>query len=447
MEINKHICPNCFFHNNEDVIKCLKCDYKINSESKTSFALSPGTVLAERYIIGRILGSGGFGITYKAKDLLTDELCAIKEYFPMKWAFRKRDETEVLPISEAKESLFIHGRKGFIEEAKILMKFRSDKNIVHVKNFFALNNTAYLIMEFLDGTNFKTLINKQNGKVPFNVGVEVFLTAANALDRVHSYDILHRDISPENIFITSDAGIKLIDFGSARQAVDNNMSVLLKPGFAPVEQYSSNGKQGAWTDIYSLAATFYLSVSGKSVPDAQSRVVEDTLERLENVCSEATVEWGNVIEKALEIDASERYQNISEMLGDIGKVLTREQPINGSIPNVIPYVYIEQCKYEGAWSQCRKIYIEKDRKYTFGRSYQTCDFVVDMADYLSRSHCDIVYSEKSNCFLVKDLSSNGTYFSNGVRMPRDKYVKVNAESKINLGSGSTVLRVGVENED
>lgn len=447
MKISNFICPNCFSSISENSTKCLKCGYTLQKENKNIYALQPGTVIAERYVIGRVIGSGGFGITYKAKDLLTDELCAVKEYLPSKLAYRKPGDDRLYAISESKKVLFEHSRKGFLDEAKIMMKFKNDKNIVHVENFLALNNTAYLVMEFLDGTNFMTLINKQNGKVPFNIGVEVFLTVANALERVHLNNILHRDISPENIFITNDANIKLIDFGSARQVVDGNMSVLLKPGFAPIEQYSSNGKQGPWTDIYSLAATFYLSVTGKAVPDSQSRVSEDTLVRLDKICTQASEEWGNVIDKALKIDAEERYQSINEMLDDVGKVITRDKgEKQRDEPNVFPYVYIEKCKYEGSWSRSRKIYLDKDRNYTFGRSYQLCDYVVDMADYVSREHCVIFYSQKNKCFFVKDVSSNGTYSENGNRFQKDNFVKVDINSKINLGSKNTVLKVGVEFE-
>lgn len=442
-----NICPNCFSENNTESEKCSFCGYRTDAKSKNVFALSPGTVIAERFLIGRVLGSGGFGITYKAKDILTEEVCAVKEYFPTSCAYRKPGDNNVYPISEAKNGIFQHGRKNFIDEAKILIKFKNDENIVHVENFLAVNNTAYLVMEFLDGTNYKTLINKQNGKIPFSIGVDVFITVANALDRIHSHDILHRDISPENIFITNKAQIKLIDFGSARQMIDGSMSVLLKHGFAPIEQYSSTGKQGAWTDIYSLAATFYLSVTGKQVPDSRSRVKTDELERLEKNCPDASVEWGDVIEKALKVDASERYRSVGEMMEDVGKVMTRfgtdEEP---EPPKIIPYILIEKCKYEGSWSRVKKIYIEKNKQFTFGRSYQVSDYVVDMADYISRAHCVIFYSEKNGCFFVKDVSSNGTYFYNGVRLKKDTFIKVDINSKISLGANTTVLKVGVDDE-
>lgn len=448
-ELNIELCPNCFEKVDKGSAKCPHCGGSYEVKSSNAHALKPMSVVAERYVIGKVLGAGGFGVTYKAKDLLTDEICAIKEYFPTSWAYRANDGQTLVAKSEKEKYSFSYGKKRFLDEAKMLIKFEKNENIVHVKNFFASNNTAYLVMEYLDGINFRTMMNKRGGKLPFAACVQVFTAVANALQTIHAMDILHRDISPENIFITRESKIILIDFGSARQYVneDTDLSVFIKPGLAPIEQYYSNGKQGPWTDIYALASTFYQSVSGIAVPLAPDRIMEDSLKPLDSVCPSVPAGWSRVIEKALRVNASERYQTIDELLDDVNKITTISSRVAPPPPpaQVKPVLIIEQCKHSNEWSGNR-IELQKDREYSLGRSVQKCDIIVDMAEYVSRRHCSLIYDSAKKSFLVKDVSANGTFKESGERISREGFEQVMPGTRLFLGSRSTVIRVATENE-
>lgn len=442
------LCPNCFEKVVRNSTKCPHCGSDYEIKTSNTHALKPMSVVAERYVIGRVLGSGGFGVTYKAKDLLTEEICAIKEYFPTSWAYRVKDGQTLAAKSEKEKLSFSHGKNRFLDEAKMLIKFEKNENIVHVKNFFASNNTAYLVMEYLDGINFRTMMNKRGGKLPFAICVQVFTAVACALQTIHSKDILHRDISPENIFITRDSKIILIDFGSARQYINENtdLSVFIKPGLAPIEQYYSNGNQGPWTDIYALASTFYQSVSGIPVPLAPDRITEDSLQPLDSVCPSIPPGWSKVIDKALKVNSSERYQTIEEILEDVNKIRTvseRPRPMPEPPAAAKPVMIIEHCKHSNDWEGSKKE-LAKDKEYYLGRSVQKCDIIVDMAEYVSRRHCLLVYDSAKRCFLIKDLSVNGTFRETGERISNERFEQISPGTRIFLGSKSTVIKVAIE---
>lgn len=448
-EIETNLCPNCFEKIGKGTTTCPHCGYNSSQKTSNEHALKPMTIVAERYVIGKVLGAGGFGVTYKAKDLLTEDICAIKEYFPTSWAYRVKDGQTLTAKSEKDKYNFTYGKKRFLDEAKMLIKFEKNENIVHVKNFFASNNTAYIVMEYLDGINFRTLMNKKGGKLPFAACVQVFIAVANALQTIHSQDILHRDISPENVFVTRDSKIILIDFGSARQFVseDTDLSVFIKPGLAPIEQYYSNGKQGPWTDIYALASTFYQSVTGIAVPVAPDRTDNDTLKSLDSVCSSIPSGWSEIIDKALKISSSERYQTIEELLDDVNKIKTVSQPpiTEKTSAPAKPVLIVEKCKHSDDWKG-NKFELEKDREYYLGRSVQKCDIVVDMAEYVSRRHCVILFDSVKNCFLVKDISVNGTFRENCKRISSERFEQIMPGMKLFIGSRSTVVKVATENE-
>ncbi len=455
------VCPNCFADVANDTIKCPKCGYKVDTQSSNVHALKPITVVADRYLIGRVLGSGGFGVTYKAKDLLTDDICAVKEYFPTAWAYREKDYNNIVAKSDKEKVNFDSGKRRFLDEAKLLNKFKNEENIVKVTNFFASNNTAYLVMEFLDGATLRHVMNTKGGKLPFDICTHVFTAVATALQRLHNKDVLHRDISPENVFITKKSEIKLIDFGSAKQSIkeaDSSLSVFVKPGLAPIEQYYSNGNQGPWTDIYALASMFYQMVSGVAVPAAPDRATEDKLKPLKNVSSSVSNEWSRIIDKALSMEAADRYQSISELLDDVDKIDTETKPpllpkplsppppkpqpspVKQLPQKISPYIVIEKSKHNDMRGRTR-IELECDREYCLGRSVQKCDIVVDMSEFVSRRHCLIKFDSALKSFVIKDISVNGVFMQTGERIIRDRYVRVNLGTLIFLGSKDTAIRM------
>ncbi len=470
------VCPNCFTDVANDAIKCPECGYKVDTQSSNVHALKPITVVADRYLIGRVLGSGGFGVTYKAKDLLTDDICAVKEYFPTAWAYREKDSNNIVAKSDKEKVNFDSGKRRFLDEAKLLNKFKNEENIVKVTNFFASNNTAYLVMEFLDGATLRHVMNTKGGKLPFDICTHVFTAVATALQRLHNKDVLHRDISPENVFITKKSEIKLIDFGSAKHSIkeaDSSLSVFVKPGLAPIEQYYSNGNQGPWTDIYALASMFYQMVSGIAVPAAPDRATEDKLKPLKNVSTSVSNEWSRIIDKALSMEAVDRYQSIAELLDDVDKINTvihtqadvkirteergvlqpqppkplpppppksHPSPVKQIPQKLSPCIIIEKSKHKDMRGRTR-IELECDREYCLGRSVQKCDIVVDMSEFVSRRHCLIKFDSVLKNFVIKDISVNGVFMQTGERMVRDRYVRVNLGTLIFLGSKDTAIRM------
>ncbi|MBQ2829282.1 MAG: serine/threonine protein kinase, partial [Clostridia bacterium] len=268
--------------------------------------------LAGRYVVGRVLGKGGFGITYLCYDTRENKTVAVKEYLPDHLTHRNTGETHVSTYSGETEEYFRTGAQKFFEEAKLVSNFNGNPNIISVYEFFYENNTTYFVMEYLDGVDLKTYIKQKGGKIPEGEALYIADKVIQALMIVHSTNILHRDISPDNIFICSDGKIKLIDFGAARQVmgeVSKSLSVVLKEGFAPIEQYQTRGKQGPWTDIYALGATLYYSLTGEVLDNAMTRMTDDSQMHLESV----SPKLADIITKMLEIKKEDRYQNAFEL--------------------------------------------------------------------------------------------------------------------------------------
>ena len=281
---NNTFCPNCFKSLPVNTTVCGYCGFNLTSYQPKPSALPLYTVLNSQYIIGKVLGQGGFGITYKAYDTFKQQIVAIKEYMPSDYSERRGKTVYPLADNSKANKIFEHGKNSYIAEIKTLYQFESVPGIVKIFSHFQENNTAYLVMEFLDGYSLRSYVKAKGGKISVAEATRCILDVAKSLSVVHKAHISHRDISPENIFLSNDGhDVKLLDFGSARHYIENSeeeLSVLLKPGFAPPEQYSRTGNQGPWTDIYALAATLYYIVSGSNVPDSISRMQSDTLQPL-----------------------------------------------------------------------------------------------------------------------------------------------------------------------
>ena len=268
--MQNNLCPNCFQPIDPNAYTCPLCGFSRQSNcEKYPLALTPGTVLAGRFIIGRVLGQGGFGITYLAQDYQTKERVALKEYFPEAMVTRSQNLT-VSFFSGEKKDFFEYGKSCFLEEAKTLAQFIGTENIVRIYSYFEENDTAYFAMEFIEGESLQDYISSKGGKIPFEDAKRIIFPIMDALEIVHSKGIIHRDISPDNIYICKNNSVKLLDFGAARYSLGDksrSLDVVLKHGYAPKEQYTRPGKQGPFTDIYSLAATLYKTLTGRTPPD------------------------------------------------------------------------------------------------------------------------------------------------------------------------------------
>ena len=282
-------------------------------DEKFPLALTQGTVLAGQYIIERVLGQGGFGITYVAKDHKSDTLVAIKEFFPDTMA--TRNGTTVISFTGERAEAFEYGKNCFLQEAKTLAEFNDNDSIVGIKTYFEENSTAYFVMEYVEGESFDEYIKQKGGKISFEEACELLIPVMEALASVHDKGIVHRDVTPDNIFICNDGKVKLLDFGAARYSIGDkskSLDVVLKHGFAPKEQYTRRGRQGAFTDVYSLGATFYYAITGKKLPDSIDRLEEDDMIPPSNLGVRIPEDKEEVLFKAISVQPQDRYQSMRE---------------------------------------------------------------------------------------------------------------------------------------
>ena len=241
------LCYNCFQNRPAEPGPCPHCGFDPAAAHRYPLALPCGSILAGQYLVGRALGQGGFGITYAARDLKEQTGVAIKEYFPEGLAMRTAGTTHVSSGGPQQEEGFAYGKEKFLEEARTLARFNGHPGIVGVRSYFEENGTGYFAMERLDGINLLQHLKDAGGTLPWEAACGLLLPVLEALDVVHAAGIIHRDISPDNIFLCRDGSIKLLDFGAARYVFSEksqSLSVILKHGYAPAEQYSRRGRQG-----------------------------------------------------------------------------------------------------------------------------------------------------------------------------------------------------------
>ena len=311
----QNICFNCFHYAPEGQA-CPYCRYDPSKDKgKYHVALKPGTILVNRYLIGRVLGQGGFGITYVALDNQTKSRVAIKEYMPSEFAYREEGTTELKLNNSLVQADFDYGKEQFLQEAKTLAEFVGNEHIIGIRDMFEANGTAYFAMEFAEGVSLKQYMEQRGGPLQVYEANLILLPIMEALQWVHSKGIIHRDIAPDNIMIRSDGKAKLIDFGAARYSTgekSKSLDVILKHGFAPYEQYSRRGRQGPFTDVYAMAATYYYTITGKVPPDAVDRMDEDTLTLPSELGVRVRKETEAVLLKALAVSSRNRYQTMAE---------------------------------------------------------------------------------------------------------------------------------------
>jgi serine/threonine protein kinase len=282
--------------------------------------LRKGTRLIGRYTIERVLGQGGFGITYLGIDELHEKKVAIKEFFPQGIVTRNIEYEDAVTVTFVGEKdNYNKGKEKFLKEARIMARFSKDEGIVKAQDFFEINNTAYIVMEYLEGITLKQYL-RENERIEPEELLELFVPLIESLDEIHSQGLIHRDISPDNIMVLLGGKIKLMDFGAARDYTDfgeKSLSLILKPGYAPPEQYQTHGVQGPWTDIYALCATMYKCLTGENPPDAIERVMDDNLKEISEFGIPVSKQMEETIIKGMSISARNRYQNIEEFCEDL----------------------------------------------------------------------------------------------------------------------------------
>ncbi|MBQ3867825.1 MAG: protein kinase, partial [Clostridia bacterium] len=309
-------CIHCMNEIEQDARECPHCGKAQNAEIPAHHLL-PGTLLQGRFLIGAALGEGGFGITYIGRDQQLDMRVAVKEYYPNGYATRSNTASPLISIATAgdRKAFFENGKERFLREARVLARFSSEDGIVTVRDFFEANNTAYIVMEYLEGQTLKEYLKKR-GRMSAGQALNLMLPVMKSLREVHKQGLIHRDIAPDNIMLVNGK-VKLLDFGAARNMssiANKSLSVMLKPGYAPEEQYRSKGNQGPWTDVYALAATMYKCITGVTPDDSTQRLYSDELKSPSALGVTIAAQFEAAIMKGLAVLQQDRYQSIDEFL-------------------------------------------------------------------------------------------------------------------------------------
>ena len=293
---------------------------KVESMEENLHCLRKGTRLIGRYTIEGVLGQGGFGITYLGIDELHEKKVAIKEFFPQGIVTRNIEYQDTVTVTFVGEKdNYEKGKERFLNEARTMAKFSKDEGIVKALDFFEINNTAYIVMEYLEGVTLKQYLRENQRIAPEDL-IELLVPLIESLDEIHSQGMIHRDISPDNIMVLPDGRIKLMDFGAARDYTEfgeKSLSIVLKPGYAPPEQYQTHGIQGPWTDIYALCATMYKCITGENPPDAIERVMDDHLKKISEFGIVIPPQEEAAIIKGMSVSAKDRYQDIKDLCEDL----------------------------------------------------------------------------------------------------------------------------------
>ena len=317
-----------------DVI-CPFCGNDIVGPTNDNTCLPAGSVLKQRYVLGRVLGDGGFGITYIGYDKALKRKVAVKEFFPNECVTRQKGETTVTPLSGERGERYKNGLKSFQAEAQRLANLGSIEGVVNVYDVFADNGTAYIVMEYLSGDTVAQMVEKTK-VLGFGRTMNIIVPVLRSLIKVHNAGIIHRDISPQNIIKTKEGKIVLIDFGAARQntfSMSKSASIILKQGYAPIEQYDNKLEQNSWTDVYGVAATMYYMLTGVTPQFANSRLLEDTLAPVSELREGLPPQLDDILKNALAVRPEERTQTAQELLDQIMTLKDFKRPVKKKTKN------------------------------------------------------------------------------------------------------------------
>ncbi|MBK6088103.1 serine/threonine-protein kinase [Ruminococcus difficilis] len=307
---------------------CKKCNKEIGNAAECPYCgavvlidplphhLPVGALIGGRFSVEGVLGEGGFGITYLTRDNKLGSLFAVKEYYPRGISYRDNTGTNEVYVSSKDDTDFYnHGKERFLSEARTLARFSEEPGVVSVTDFIEENDTVYLVMEYLRGETLQKYL-KMHDKLSADEAFHMLEPVIKTLEKIHAAGVIHRDISPDNIMVLKNGQLKLMDFGAAKEYIDDNrsMSVMLKKGYAPMEQYRRNGKQGPWTDVYAMCATIYRCITGKTPDDALDRVVEDNLQKPSALGADITPQKEAVLMHGMAVHQQDRCRNMTELL-------------------------------------------------------------------------------------------------------------------------------------
>ena len=317
---DRKLCMHCMARKADEQEACPVCGFIERDFVPEKHHLPPRTILKGQYLVGCALGEGGFGITYIGWDLFLHIPVAIKEYFPSGVVIRDQGQCTVSVFAGKDEQSFLKGRESFFREAQKVARFDNNPGVVSVKNFFIENGTAYIIMEYISGINLGVYASKRGGKLGFEETLRLLETPIRTLNALHGASTYHRDISPENLMLSKTGTVKLIDFGSAMESDSEKKTrvLMVRSGYSPVEMYSTNGKDGSYSDVYSMAATIYKLITGVTPPAATERLDADPLVRPTMLgVKDITTTQENALMRGLTVQQKDRYQTMAEFFYDL----------------------------------------------------------------------------------------------------------------------------------
>lgn len=312
-------CPYCMTPVKENGV-CPACGLTEGSYVPAPHHLLPGTVLQDRYLIGRVLGEGGFGITYVGRDTRLGLKIAVKEYYPVGNAARNNQESITVTSSSRTTGTYEKGKFKFLQEAMTMGKLEKEPQIVGVKDFFQENNTAYIVMEYIEGTTLKELTAQRGGRIPADELFEMIKPMFGAIQHMHDLGLIHRDISPDNLML-ENGDIKLLDFGCAKDVTDSSQvnqqtqTLILKHGYSPFEQYQMSSNQGPWTDVYAFGASIYYCLTGNPPPRSTDRIMGDNIVPPHKLGIKITERQEDALMKALAVRPVDRFSSMNQFQG------------------------------------------------------------------------------------------------------------------------------------
>ena len=344
-------CPHCMEALPEDASFCPQCGRDVHQKAAPN-QLPVGTVLRSQkghtFLFGEVKGDGGFGLTYIAKELTSGKVVAIKEYFPLRCQPQRQPNLAVCPMTQLQE-IYQQGMHSFLSEASMLRAVGGTPSIVHVMDYFEANGTAYMVMEYLNGTTLRDLMQTQSRFEP-NLLLKKVIPLMRDLAGIHEAGVLHRDIAPDNIMLMPDGKLMLLDFGCARSMEDGkSMTVVLKPGFAPIEQYQTRG-QGPYTDVYALCASLYYCLTGKVPPAAPERLNATFADQPDPLLPPSALgvvmskEQEELLMWGLAIQPTVRPQNMEELASRLESTL-----VTSTMWNTVPEPVVDE--ETGIWNQ------------------------------------------------------------------------------------------------
>ena len=411
---------------------CTKCGLQNTDANRDARALPFGFALKKGlYRVGRVLGSGGFGITYLAWDEKNQRRVAIKELFPSRL---NRDATGLtVVVEESNKPLFQHIRKRFLEEARLIYDLRNEPEVIGLYDCFEENGTAYYVMEYLDGKDLQRFLKEKKGAMTWKELASPFQQVMQCLAVLHKHGLIHRDISPDNIFVCSNGKTKLIDFGSVRREDAGHFTTFLKDSFAPPEQFISSGDQSYWTDTYSLCASLYYLLNGGHLPaGAYERMAklkstgEDPLIPIEKYSPSAPGYVLQAIMHGLNLAPRHRFRSVEEMRQAFYPTQAEQQIGRACVLECI------QGRYAG-----RYFYIPEGKPVRAGRGDDMNEIAYPLDPKLSpgisREQC-VFFFQKDGRLYVQDKNSTYGTWLDSQRLRPEAWLEVKCKQLVSFGN-------------